>query len=227
MALENPQPYVAIIGDMVGSKQIAAEERYVIQDTYKKVLRQINEEFSSNIVSQFSITLGDEFQGLLYSPEVAVQIVSAIELYLYPAQLRFGIGIGTVSTAIDFLHSTENDGTAYHRARRMIRELEASQSQYTERKANVMLSSGESLSATDKLVNAIFSVCTALKSTWTVRQWEVIRCYFSCGENQYRTAEALGIGQSSVNRALKNAQFYTYYSAMNTVSQFLAGKGEN
>lgn len=45
--------------------------------------------------------------------------------------------------------------------------------------------------------------------------------YFTHGENQYKTAEELGIGQSSVNKALNTAKYYTYKTALRDASHFL------
>lgn len=47
------------------------------------------------------ITLGDEFQGLLNNPAYAIEIVKYIQRELYPVKLRFGIGIGEISTEIN------------------------------------------------------------------------------------------------------------------------------
>ncbi|WP_269319384.1 SatD family protein [Carnobacterium jeotgali] len=41
-----------------------------------------------------------------------------------PIELRFGIGLGSISTPIQRDNSMEMDGTAYHRARQMIETIE-------------------------------------------------------------------------------------------------------
>ena len=56
--------YFAIIGDIIASKTIS--NRSEVQNHLKRILDQVNEEYKSNIASRFSITLGDEFQGLLH-----------------------------------------------------------------------------------------------------------------------------------------------------------------
>ena len=104
----------------------------------------------------------------------------------------------------------------------MIKEIESKKFQYTERNSNIMVCSGESNIEIDELLNSTLSVCTALKSKWTDRQKEIIYAYLSNDENQYKTAHALNIGQPSVNKALNNARFYSYKSAIDAVNSFLS-----
>ncbi len=212
--------YVAIIGDIVDSKKI--DDRKVIQQKFKKVLADINVKYSEDIASKFTITLGDGFQGLLKSRKNIMKIICEIEMAMTPIELRFGIGIGNISTDINLDNSSEIDGSAYHRARKMIKEIESKKFQYTERHSSIMICSEENNIEIDELLNSILSVCTALKSKWTDRQKEIIYAYLSNDENQYKTADILNIGQPSVNKALSKARFYSYKSAIDTVDSFLS-----
>ncbi|HHU20619.1 MAG TPA: hypothetical protein GXZ58_10490 [Bacilli bacterium] len=211
--------YVAIIGDILESKQL--KKRKEVQQKLKEKLRSVNEKYADDIAAKFMITLGDEFQGLLYNPAHIFTIINEIEMALSPIELRFGIGIGDITTEINYHQSSEVDGPAYHRARQMITEIEKIKSQYTEREANMMICSGTKNGQTDQLLNSILSVCTVLKSKWTDRQQEIIHTYLSHNENQYEAASILKINQSSVSKALKKADFYSYQAAMDTVNSFL------
>lgn len=217
--------YTVIIGDIINSKKI--DDREQVQTTFKKILHEINQKYATEIASQFTITLGDEFQGLLKNSNHVIKIITEIEMAIAPIKMRFGIGVGEVSTAINIESSSEIDGPAYHRARAMIEELVANERQYSKRKTNILIASQDTNKEIDLLLNAILSVCTALKSKWTVRQWEVIETYLNNEENQYRAAEKLGIGQSSVSKALNAAEFASYKSAMDTVNAFLTGEGDD
>ncbi len=215
--------YVAIIGDIIDSKKMA--DRKAIQKKFKSVLTDINTKYAEDIAAKFTITLGDEFQGLLENRNNIFQIVSEIEMAMIPVEFRFGVGIGAIDTDINLDNSLEIDGPAYHRARKMIKEIESRESQYTERQSNIMICSEIENAEIDELLNSILSVCTALKSKWTERQKEIIYAYLTSDENQYKAADILNIGQPSVNKALRNSRYYTYKSAINTVSSFLGKKG--
>lgn len=215
----NLSNHVAIIGDIVNSKKI--ENRNIVQKDFKNILRIINYKYSEDIASDFTITMGDSFQGLLKSRKNIFKIICEIELALSPTELRFGIGIGDITTDIIRENSLEVDGPAFHRARAMIVELEQKESQYNEPYTNLRISTGEENIEIDRLINSTLSVCSALKSKWTDRQKQIIEAYMDNEMNQYKAANALNIGQSSVNKALINSLFYSYKGAIDTVSEFL------
>lgn len=217
--------YTVIIGDIIDSKKIT--DRQKVQAKFKDILKEINENYTDAIASQFTITLGDEFQGLLKNRKNIIDIIFEIEMAMFPIEMRFGVGIGEVSTAINFESSSEIDGPAYHRARAMIKELERSEAQHLRRAGNILITSQKENTAIDQLLNSILSVCTALKSKWTVKQREIIQSYLLSDENQSKAAENLGIGQSSVSRGLKAAEFASYKSAMDTVNTFLTEAGDD
>lgn len=114
--------YVAIIGDIVDSKKIPEEKRRDIQKKLKKTLDTINKQYHKNLASNFTITLGDEFQGLLKTPERIFEMLDTIELAMAEEQIeiRFGIGLGEITTKIDPALSIGADGPAYWHARTAI-----------------------------------------------------------------------------------------------------------
>lgn len=218
------EDYTVIIGDIIDSKGI--KDRKQVQKTVKNVLSTINKKYSKDIAAEFSITLGDEFQGLLKNRNNIIDIISEIEITMAPVSIRFGVGIGSISTDINFKRSAEIDGSSYHRARTMIEELESNESQYSKRQANILISSQEENIEIDQLLNSILSICTVLKSKWTLRQHEIIHTYLLNDENQYKAAKKLAIGQSTVSKALNAANFTSYQSAMENVNSFLTEKRE-
>jgi len=210
--------YIAIIGDIIESKKIA--DRNEVQIKLRQKLRDINEKYKDDIASKFMITLGDEFQGLLKRGRDAMNIISEIELDMFPVKLRFGVGIGRIDTEINAEIPLGADGPAYHQARKMINLLKDKEKHYKESYANIMIASESD--RIDVLLNAILSLSATLKNKWTKRQIEIINCYMNCGSNQYKTAEKLSITQSSVNKALDSASFYSYKKALDTVSMVLS-----
>jgi hypothetical protein len=107
--------YIAIIGELKNSKNL--ENRNEVQIKLENVLKKINSSYSDQIASNFTITLGDEFQGLLSESSNVMYIMSEIEKVLYPVKFRFGVGIGTITTRINRELAIGADGPAYQRAR--------------------------------------------------------------------------------------------------------------
>lgn len=217
--------YIAIIGDIVDSKKIA--NRNEVQSKYKEAIENINKKYNEDIEAKFSISLGDEFQGLLKTGENVINIITDIELALHPVKIRFGIGVGDVNTNINKESTFEVDGSAYHRARKMIGSIEDKKNRNTESYSNILISSSDDKVDIDELLNTILSVSSALKSKWTDRQIEIISAYLENEKNQYQTASALNISQPSVYKSLNKSRYYTYEAAMDKVSEYLSRKAES
>ena len=114
-------PYIAIIGDVKNSRNI--KERKEFQNKLNEILNEINKIYSDSIASNFTITLGDEFQGLLYSGKNVMNIIQYIKKESYPVKIRFGVGIGAITTDIDSNISIGADGPGYYKARDSIEQL--------------------------------------------------------------------------------------------------------
>ena len=217
-------PYIAIIGDIKDSKH--SENRHTIQVQLKKVLDTINIEYEAVLASKFMITLGDEFQGLLKLGASAIFIIDKIEREMYPVKIRFGIGIGEMTTDINFDMPLGADGPAYYNARIMIDELKTSEKKKMGSKVNIKISIQDNTD-TSELINTIFSLLTIIKETWTPRRVEIMNAYLNCGGTQEEVAQVLGINQSNVQKALASSNFYTYRKALGSVSKVLSCIGEN
>ena len=78
--------YIAIIGDIKDSKKI--DQRSQVQNKLRLVLEEVNEKYDSEIASKFTITLGDEFQGLLSRGANTMDIITEIEMKMHPVKIR-------------------------------------------------------------------------------------------------------------------------------------------
>ena len=80
--------YFAIIGDIIESKKIS--ERFKVQEKLEEVLARMNGEYAPFIASNFTITIGDEFQGLLLDSTRILEIIDKIKISMQPVDIRFG-----------------------------------------------------------------------------------------------------------------------------------------
>ncbi|SMC79872.1 SatD family protein [Papillibacter cinnamivorans] len=217
------RPYVAVIGDIRHSKQLS--DRGAVQARLSAVLEEINRDCGPELASKFMITLGDEFQGLLKTGSKAVYILDTIERELYPVRLRFGIGVGEIVTDIRPELPLGADGPAYYNAREAIESLKTAEKKKMESKVNakILIQGHEEVS---ELINAVFSLMTVVRETWTERRVEIINSYLKCGQTQEKAAHSLGIHQSNVQKALAASSFYTYRRALEAVSKLLGEIGE-
>lgn len=213
----NNKVYIAIIGDIIGSKNI--EERNNFQKKFKAVLEDVNKRYKDSIASKFMITLGDEFQGLLGRSDNLFDIIFDIEKAMKPVEFRFGVGIGYIDTDINPDIPLGSDGPAYHYARKMIDKLKLKESKYKNSPTNILIFTDRE--DTNVLLESILELTYAIKSKWTDRQIEIIEIYKNNDENQYKAAEKLGVKQSTVNKAIKASMFYQYDKGIESIKQYL------
>ena len=130
--------YYAIIGDIKRFKKI--ENRCEIQEKLKKILDNVNSIYNNDISAKFLITLGDEFQGLLEMTAPILEIIKYIQREIYPIKLRFGVGIGNVSTLINHEAAIGADGPAFYAAREMIEFLREQEKKLKKQAADIQIS---------------------------------------------------------------------------------------
>lgn len=208
--------YVAIIGDIVGSRKI--KNRNELQNRLNSILKEINNEYSHVIAADFLITLGDEFQGLLESSEYLFEIVDKIRFSMYPVKLRVGVGIGTIDTEVVRHMAIGADGPAFHYARKMMEELHMNEASQQSRMMNLKLwmNGDEDLI---NLVNSNLSLCSCLENGWTEKQIEAVSSILYQDITQRELAGKLGISPSSVQRRLNSAHYYDYRSAREIITE--------
>lgn len=211
--------YCAIIGDIVNSKEIQDREEF--QEKFIYVIEKINTIFAGYIVSKFTVTLGDEFQGLLNSPIVFIDILDYINNSLNPINLRYGVGIGEITTRINNEKAIGADGPAYHNARRMIDEVKAKEKSKNSGKTNARFYSGNK---EDELINVILGLCDNIEKGWTSSQRELIKYISENNRSQQEAAKHFGILQSSVSSKLKSASYYQYLNAKIKIKEYLEQK---
>ena len=72
--LENRHSFAAVIGDIKDSRHL--NNRKEVQDRLQWVMDRLNRKYEEDIVSKFLITLGDEFQGLLYGGKNILSMIN-------------------------------------------------------------------------------------------------------------------------------------------------------
>lgn len=202
--------YIAVIADLVGSRQI--QDRRGAQALLRQVLQEINKTYQDQMASDFSLTLGDEFQGVLKAPEKILEILFQIKFRLHPLKIRFGVGFGQISTAIDPAQSIGADGPAYYVARQMISEVKRIQSGKKALHVDMQFGHAERTGCLDAL-NAGLCLMHFIESGWTNKQRENIKDSLFSDLNQSQLALKKGLNQSTIHRSLTSAGYYEYERA--------------
>ena len=200
--------YLALIADVIDSKMV--QERFDLQKQLEETLQKMNGLFADYLASCFTLTLGDEFQALLKMNAPVFQIIDTLRSELSPTQLRFGIGLGEIVTAIDPLQSIGADGPAYWNARAAI-NLVHQKNDYGN--TQIYFSSGNDRQ--DLLVNALIASGEAIRSSWRDSQEEILldllkRPVYSETFSQQDLAQSLAINPSALSKRLKSSSIRVY-----------------
>ena len=200
--------YLALIADVIDSKMVQA--RFNLQKQLEETLQKMNGFFADYLASCFTLTLGDEFQALLKMNAPVFQIIDTLRSELSPTQLRFGIGLGEIVTAIDPLQSIGADGPAYWNARAAI-NLVHQKNDYGN--TQIYFSSGND--SQDSVVNALIASGEAIRSSWRDSQEEILldllkRSVYSETFSQQDLAQSLAINPSALSKRLKSSSIRVY-----------------
>ncbi|MDZ7715527.1 MAG: SatD family protein [Balneolaceae bacterium] len=125
--MEKKDKYLVLTADIEGSKQLDDSDRKIVQEKLRQGLDELNEQDRA-ITSQYSITMGDEFQAVLSSADYLFDDVWHIMAGLHPVMVRFSVGIGSIATSIEREQVLGMDGPAFHVAREGIDTLKKGES---------------------------------------------------------------------------------------------------
>jgi hypothetical protein len=146
--------YVSLIIDIEKSRLYKASDRVELQQYLITCIDKLNILFKKGIVFDVIFSAGDELQGLFADAVTAILYLRMLEMLVKPVRIRAGIGIGELSVKIEGGLSTQQDGPAYHNARKAINRVHELQTQRT------MVISDK---AEDTLANHLLNSSMALK----------------------------------------------------------------
>ncbi|WP_423189304.1 SatD family protein [Alkalibacterium sp. f15] len=167
---------VALIADIIASKKM--KERAQTQQILSDILEVMNERFSEQLESHLTITLGDEFQGIVKDMKTAFLLIDLITLELQlkthqqlgeEISLRWGIGVGELTTPIKNKKvSIGTDGPAYWFAR------EAIESVHEDDDYGLLNEKIKADQPDDLFYNSIIRLQNTIRNQWTSTQKETV-----------------------------------------------------
>jgi hypothetical protein len=200
--------YCAFIGDMNKSRTLPNRGR--VQQKFKKTIETLNKEFKSAIASKFVLTLGDEFQGLLKSPEESYRFGRRCQELMGAVAFSFGVGIGTLSTPLNARTALGMDGEAFHRARAAL--------QYSKKHKHHIWFDFDNPAV--GLVNALVG---SLEKGWTLLnpKQQMIAELMRKDQRQVVVARKLKVTQQYISKALRTTTMNEMIDAETALQKFL------
>lgn len=186
--------YVAVIGDLVASREIT--NRAAFQRRLARLFVDVSSR-RTGIASPYTITLGDEFQALYENAEHLFVDLVTILAHLYPIRLRVALGVGELTTAINAQHAIGMDGPAFHGAREVMDHLKTHDETLIQTSVR---RPGNAVAV--ELLNRALEVVAELTRTWKHNTWSIIRDEMS-GKPVEEIAEALSITTRAVYKNMR------------------------
>ncbi|MFW6159361.1 MAG: SatD family protein [Planctomycetota bacterium] len=186
-----PEAVMVVTGDVARSRELPAPDRRELQRKMLALLEAVNKDRSADFVAPFSLSGGDEFQAALKPDAELFGLIRRLQAELFPVELRFGIGIGGVSTDVR-PRSQEMDGEAFARSREAMEAAKQNRSEVWFRTAS------ESF---DLAANTICRLMTAIRSDWSEVQHRRLRKKLDGWTNE-EIAEAESVSPQAVSRSL-------------------------
>lgn len=202
------------------------DNHYQVQKSLESCLADLNNEFQAVLASKLSITLGDEFQGLLSLDAPLFQIIDRINLAMKPYQVRFGIGMGKILTDINPEQSIGADGPAYWHARKAINYIHQ-KNDYGNTQIAVSFDDENQVN----IVNTLIASSEVIKSDWRASQEIILKELLALGIyneqfDQQMLAKRLALTTSALSKRLKSSNIKVYLRARKTALNCLKHYGE-
>ncbi len=199
------QKYIAVIGDLIGSRQLPERDKVQVRLNY--FLVKINSHFTDLIAADFANTIGDEFQGLVKRDFPLQEFLQFFHQHFgWKIKTRFGIGLGDLTTTIKNT-AIGLDGACFYHARTALQQAK-DQSKF-------LTFAGFEMNLA---LTALFDLVFQIESKWSQRQKEIIVLYREVGD-QSAIARQLQVTKQSVFDTIKAAKYNLYCAGWQGIQQ--------
>lgn len=201
--------YLALIGDIRASRAIS--NRGEVQSVLRNVCSDLNRKAEVlQIVSPFTVTLGDEFQVLFSGAEGVWKSIFEFELRLAPVRVRYGMGIGVLNTDINTESAIGMDGPAFHLARDAVNSMKAAGGSYRV----------EGMGASQQLLKHSLDLVSLSRDGWRANRVAVLRDLLN-GKDVSSIARTLAISRQAVYKNIREGGLDSIVGLFNGASQLM------
>ncbi len=124
--------YVALIGDVIASRQLPERARAKLQRDLRDAMPEFNQRWRRSLAARFAVTRGDEFECLLHTAEPVWEIAHGVRHTFPQADWVIACGRGPISTKLDGRPAApEVDGPCFHLAREALARAKANRLVFT------------------------------------------------------------------------------------------------
>lgn len=194
--------HLILMADVIGSRKKKSIE--LIAD-FKKIVNYVNHKWSKEILSPLTITLGDEFQGVIDSTENAIKVIFEIEEEIInnnqDLKLRYVINKGKIDTPINKNIAYEMLGEGLTSAREKLTGLKKGKSRF-------LINTRENTQS-EEIINDLFNIYQNYLDSWKKSDHYIVKQFLS-NKSYQEVAENLDINISSSWRRKKSLNIEEY-----------------
>jgi hypothetical protein len=189
-----------LMGDIIGSRE---GDQTLLQENFARLIEKVNQDYSSSFESPLTITLGDEFQGVVTSAKEAGEVVIALEEYRWNLDaeilIRYSLGLGEISTPINSKIAYGMLGSGLSKVREALVEMKQEEDR--------IMITGE---INQKVQMALaMNIFLEKQEEWKWRDRHIISGYFHYRDYK-KVAEVMNKDVSLIWRRFKSLGFESY-----------------
>lgn len=193
--------HVVVMGDLVGSED--SESVPTTHADFNAAIALANKTLKPAILSPLTITLGDEFQGVVTSLRTGLQIIDAVRWSLIAKHIdcRFVLGLVTLETPLNRKMAWNMMGPGLSRARETLSE---------KNDPNLYRFSFPNRRMAEGLLDAIGLALTSIERGWTDPQRAVILSTLKDDHETGQIAHDRGVTSRSIYKIREAGDFGLY-----------------
>lgn len=190
------------MADIIGSRK---GDQGLLINEFRALVHYINGKWKAFIVSPLTITLGDEFQGILKDMESCYKVVFDMEEYIIDndlsVKLRYVMNYGRIETPINKNMAYEMLGGGLTETREQLNKLKTSSTRFT------VLS--EIPAKSTAVVNNVFILYSSYIDSWRLNEYHIVSEFLK--DKDYKVvASKLRMNKSSTWRRYKSLNIAEY-----------------
>jgi hypothetical protein len=202
---------IAVIGDIRGSRDLPDRAR--TQTQLRSACDELNARTDDlQLLSPFTVTLGDEFQALFQASGGLWRGIFRIESLLKPVRLRFGVGVGAIDTEINREAAIGMDGPAFHRARESVTGLKRDGGSYRV----------QGLGQAERLARHALDLVSHERDSWRENRVDIFSSMLA-GVSVAEMAQSLGISEQAVYKNIREGQLETIRGICDSIGDLMDG----
>ena len=213
MILSNKAKCAVIMCDIVKSRSTG--DKASLNKKFNQVVKEQNHNYKKQLLSPLTITLGDEFQGLVSSVINAFQLANTIKLKLLMQGIRTRFVIGEI-----FLDTKLNKNIAWNMMGTGLseaRELLNDKTDKNEYRFSLFNKTDYNI-----LLNAVGRSLTIIERDWSLKQTELISSMIMDSElTAKKISMKAKVGVSSVYAVLEAGNYATYRDQLMAINLVL------